>query len=51
MNDTLRSEKEAEHYVGLPVIATIGVIKKGEARNRSQATSREVSEQTYATAK
>ncbi|MCY9656662.1 Wzz/FepE/Etk N-terminal domain-containing protein [Paenibacillus chondroitinus] len=51
INDTIRSEKEAEHIVGLPVLASIGTIKKGKAAKSSKALSREVGEQTYVTAK
>jgi capsular polysaccharide biosynthesis protein len=51
INDTLRSEKEAEHYVGLPVLATIGTIKKTNIRKRSKIISKEVSDQTYVTVK
>jgi capsular polysaccharide biosynthesis protein len=51
INDTLRSEKEAEHYVGLPVLATIGTIKKTNKRKRSKNMSEEVSDQTYVTVK
>ncbi|MDU0199508.1 YveK family protein [Paenibacillus sp. MAH-36] len=51
INDTIRSEKEAEFIVGLPVLASIGTIKKGKATKASKAISREVGEQTYVTAK
>ncbi|MCR8635919.1 MULTISPECIES: YveK family protein [Paenibacillus] len=51
INDTLRSEKEAEHYVGLPVLATIGTIKKTNIRKRSKNMNEEVSDQTYVTVK
>jgi capsular polysaccharide biosynthesis protein len=51
INDTIRSEKEAEHFVGLPVLASIGTIKKGNATKTSKLLSREVGEQTYVTAK
>lgn len=51
INDTIRSAKEAEHYVGLPVLATIGTIKKSRTRKQSKIMSREVSEQSYVTAK
>jgi capsular polysaccharide biosynthesis protein len=51
INDTIRSEKEAEHIVGLPVLSSIGTIKKGKAAKPSRARSREVGEKAYVTAK
>ncbi|UKS29206.1 Wzz/FepE/Etk N-terminal domain-containing protein [Paenibacillus sp. HWE-109] len=51
MNDTIRSEKEAEHSIGLPVLSSIGTIKKNQIGKPAKAASREVGEQTYATVK
>lgn len=51
INDTIRSEKEAEHFVGLPVLASIGTIKNSNATSASRSRGREVGEQTYVTAK
>ncbi|MEC0227193.1 YveK family protein [Paenibacillus alba] len=51
INDTIRSEKEAEHVIGLPVLSSIGTIKKNGVGKPAKAASREVGEQTYATVK
>jgi len=47
LNNTLRTEKEAEHDLGLPVIATIPVIRKRDLGKSSKAT---VGEGAYVTA-
>jgi len=47
LNNTLRSEKEAEHDLGLPVIATIPVIRK---RDMGKSAQSRVGEGAYATA-
>lgn len=50
LNNTIRSEKEAEHYIGLPVMATIGTIRKSGMKRRTLPRDREVGEKSYVTA-
>lgn len=47
LNNTLRSEKEAEHDLGLPIIATIPVIRK---RDLGKSAKARVGEGAYVTA-
>lgn len=51
INDTIRSEKEAEFYVGLPVLASIGAIKELDVPRRMRVASREAGEQAYVAVK
>lgn len=48
VNDTIRDEKEAAHYVGLPVLADIGTIKPaGGKRLAAEARTREAGDSPY----
>ncbi|TXK83692.1 YveK family protein [Paenibacillus sp. N3.4] len=51
INDTIRSEKEAAHVVGLPVLVSIGAIQKNSNEKLAKAKRREVGEQPYVTVK
>jgi capsular polysaccharide biosynthesis protein len=46
INQTLRSEKEVEYYVGLPVITTIGTIRKKDVELNKNILSK-VGDQTH----
>lgn len=48
VNDTIRSEKEAEFYVGLPVLAEVGPIRRGGSE-RAKTSGRKVGEKNYVT--
>jgi capsular polysaccharide biosynthesis protein len=50
INQTLRTEKEVEYYVGLPVITTIGTMRKKDVEYHKSNLSK-VGDQTHVTVK